>query len=44
MSDYTEQDPDGRTIDHLVTEDFVFAYWLDHATCSVLITEIGDAR
>lgn len=43
-SDYVEQDPDGRAIEHLVTEDFVFAYWVDHATRSVFITEISDAR
>ena len=43
-SDYVETDPDGRAIEHLVTEDFVFAYWVDHATRSVFIVEIADAR
>lgn len=43
-SDYVEIDADGRAIEHLVTEDFVFAYWVDHAARSVLIVEVSDAR
>ena len=43
-SDYAEQDPEGRTIDHLVVEHFVFAYWIDHGSRSVMIVEVEEAR
>lgn len=42
-SDYSLQDDAGREIEHLMIEDFVFAYWLDHAEREVRITDIEDA-
>ena len=42
-SDYTVTDADGRSIEHLLVNDFVFTYWLDHAECRVMITEIDAA-
>lgn len=42
-SDYRLQDESGREIEHLLIEDFVFAYWLDHAVREVRITDIEDA-
>ena len=43
-SDYVEQDIDGRAIEHLVTGDYVFAYWVDHATRSVFVAGISGAQ
>jgi hypothetical protein len=42
-SDYSLPDESGREIDHLMIEDFVFAYWLDHAVREPRITDIDDA-
>jgi hypothetical protein len=42
-SDYALPDDSGRVIDHLMIEDYVFAYWLDHAEREVRITDIDDA-
>ena len=42
-SDYALPDESGRLIDHLLLEDFVFSYWLDHAEHELRITEIEDA-
>ena len=42
-SDYSVQDDSGREIDHLLIEDFVFAYWVDHAAREVRIVDIDDA-
>ncbi len=42
-SDYSLQDDAGRAIEHLGIEDYVFAYWLDHAEREVRIVEIDDA-
>jgi len=42
-SDYTLPDDSGRSIEHLMVEDYVFAYWLDHAEREVRITDIDDA-
>jgi hypothetical protein len=39
-SDYTVVDADGRPIEHLRCEGFVFMYWVDHAVQLVMITEI----
>jgi hypothetical protein len=43
-SDYTLADADGRPIEHLLVNGFVFTYWADHAECLVMITEIDDAE
>ena len=42
-SDYSLPDESGREIEHLMIEDFVFAYWLDHAVREIRITDIDDA-
>jgi hypothetical protein len=42
-SDYCVRDESDREIEHLLVEDFVFAYWVDHATREVRIVEIEDA-
>jgi len=42
-SDYRLPDAEGREIEHLLVEDFVFSYWVDHASRLVLITEIDLA-
>jgi hypothetical protein len=39
-SDYAVRDESGRTIEHLMSEDFVFSYWVDHGAKEVRITEI----
>ncbi len=41
--DYALPDESGRQIEHLMIEDYVFAYWLDHAVREVRITDIDDA-
>ncbi len=42
-SDYSVTDESGRDIDHLLVDDFVFAYWVDHASKEVRILDIEDA-
>ena len=40
---FTRTDEEGRTISHLLIDDFIFGYWPDHATKMVMIVEIEDA-
>jgi hypothetical protein len=42
--DFRSTDIEGREICHLLVDDFIFDYWVDHAVRSVMITEIEDAR
>ena len=42
-SDYSLRDESGREIEHLMIEDYVFAYWLDHAVREIRIADIDDA-
>jgi hypothetical protein len=42
-SDYAIPDAAGRVQEHLLIEDFVFTYWLDHGVREVRITDIEDA-
>ncbi|MBL9202655.1 MAG: hypothetical protein JNL39_19235 [Opitutaceae bacterium] len=42
-SDYALPDDSGRALEHLLIEDYVFAYWVDHALREVRITDIEDA-
>lgn len=42
-SDYAIPDEAGQRQEHLLIEDFVFTYWLDHAVREVRITDIEDA-
>jgi hypothetical protein len=41
-SDYSLPDESGREIEHLMIENFVFSYWLDHAVREIRITDIDD--
>lgn len=42
-SDYVVTDDVGRDVHHLMIDDYVFAYWLDHAEKEVRVVEIEDA-
>jgi hypothetical protein len=42
-SDYVLWDESSRPIEHLGIEDYVFAYWIDHAVREVRIVDIDDA-
>jgi hypothetical protein len=42
-SDYVLPDASGRLQEHLLLEDFVFVYWLDHVTRELRITDLEDA-
>ena len=44
VSDYIMLDSAGHKVEHLLTEGFIFAYWIDHAHRLVMITEIDDAK
>lgn len=43
-SDYRLSDDMGREIEHLLIEEYVFSYWIDHAVREVRIVDIEDAR
>lgn len=43
-SDYRLIDVDGRPIEHMLIDGFVFSYWLDHSLKLVMITEIEDVQ
>ena len=40
ISDYQTPDAQGRPIENLLLEEFLFAYWIDHASKEIQITEI----
>lgn len=42
-SDYRLPDGAGREIEHLLVEEYVFAYWVDHSVREVRIVDIEDA-
>lgn len=42
-SDYHLPDADGREIEHLLVDGFMFTYWVDHAVKLVIIAEIEIA-
>jgi hypothetical protein len=42
-SDYTLPDESGRPIEYLLIDEFVFAYWIDHATRELRDIDIQDA-
>ena len=42
-SDYVLHDETGRALEHLLAEDFVFTYWLDHGAREIRIVDIEDA-
>ena len=43
-SDYSVSDESGRRIEHLLIEEFVFAFWIDHALREGRFTDIEDTR
>ena len=43
VPDFTSSDAEGRVIAHLLLDDFLFDYWVDHAVRTVLIVGIDDA-
>ena len=43
VPDFTTTDADQRVIMHLLQDDFLFDYWVDHAVKTVLIVGIDDA-
>ena len=38
--DFRTTDSAGREISHLLIDDFIYDYWVDHASRQVVITEI----
>ena len=40
IGDYQNVDAEGRTIEHLDLEGFLFSYWVDHGSREVRIFEI----
>ena len=42
-SDYSLPDESGREIEHLMIDAYVFAYWLDHSSREIRITDLDDA-
>ncbi len=42
-SDYAVPDDSGRSLEHLLLDDYVFAYWLDHAVHEIRVVDIEDA-
>lgn len=43
-SDYVVTDSSGHTVEHLLTEGFILAYWVDHAAKTVMIVEVDSAE
>ena len=42
--DFRTTDAAGREILHLIAEEFIFDFWIDHAAKQVVITEIADVE
>ena len=40
VPDFRTKDSAGREISHLMVDDFIFDFWVDHAAKQVVITEI----
>jgi hypothetical protein len=40
VSDYREADAAGRMVGNLLCDDYLFSYWVDHASREVRITNI----
>jgi len=41
-SDYEVPDDAGRPLSHLLIEDYLFVYWLDHAAKELRIVDMED--
>ncbi|MEY4813533.1 MAG: hypothetical protein RLZZ162_606 [Verrucomicrobiota bacterium] len=44
VSDFRETDADGRELSHVMSDGFIFTYWVDHAVKRVMITDVDDAE
>lgn len=44
VPDFRGADAEGRELSHVMTDSFVFTYWVDHAVKRVMITEVDDAE
>jgi hypothetical protein len=40
LPDFRSTDDKGREIGHVLADDFIFDYWIDHAERRLVITEI----
>ncbi|HUG10960.1 MAG TPA: hypothetical protein VMM36_08095 [Opitutaceae bacterium] len=40
IGDFRTVDVAGRTIENILLEDYLFSFWVDHASCEVRIFEI----
>jgi len=40
ISDYQTSDAQGRPIQNLLLEEFLFTYWIDHGPQEIQVTEI----
>ena len=40
IGDYQNTDANGRVIEHLLVDGYLFAFWIDHTSCEVRITEV----
>ena len=40
IGDYQTVDAAGRSVENLLLDDYLFSYWVDHATREVRISEI----
>jgi len=43
ISDISQPDAEGRLIESVLIDEFLFTYWVDHAAREVQITEINEA-
>lgn len=44
VPDFRTTDADGREIFHLIAEEFIFDFWIDHAVKQVVSTEIAGVE
>jgi hypothetical protein len=44
VPDFRTTDAAGREVFHLVSDEFIFEFWIDHAVNQVVITEIAEVE
>lgn len=44
IPDFRTTDAAGREISHLIAEEYIFDFWIDHAVKQVVITEITEVE
>ena len=44
VPDFSSRDAAGREIFHLMSDDFIFDFWVDHAVKQVVITAIDNVE